>query len=179
MRAITESRTYQLTSRTTPANRRDGQLFSHAYLKPLPAQVFVDAVAQVTGVPDQFANYPAGTRAVQLIGSHTPSHALDVLGRCRRERTCDTVGAAGGGLARTLHLINGATVNDKVRAAADALRQTPESSAMIDELYIRALARSATAREQEEWQPLLAKDAHAVEDLLWALLNSREFCFNH
>ncbi|MDQ3624267.1 MAG: DUF1553 domain-containing protein [Verrucomicrobiota bacterium] len=83
VREIAESRTYQLTSLTTPANRRDEQLFFHAYLEPLPAQVLADAVAQVTGVPDQFPDHAAGTRAVQLIGSRTPSHALDVLAVAR------------------------------------------------------------------------------------------------
>src|SRR6185436_5678740 len=122
VREIAESRTCQLTSVTTPANRRDERLFSHACLKPLPAQVFADAVAQVTGVPDQFPDYAAGTRAVQLIGSQTPSHALDVLGRCTRERSCETAGRAGGGLAQALHLINGSTINDKLRSAAKTLQ---------------------------------------------------------
>ena len=185
VREIAASRTYQLTSLTTPANRRDEQLFSHAYLKPLPAQVLVDAVAQVTGVPDQFPDYPAGTRAVQLIGSQTPSHSLDVLGRCTRERSCETAGGTGGGLAQALHLINGSTINDKLRAGGSKILQAREISggAIIDELYLRALSRLATAAERAAWEPLLAADAEAdadaVEDLLWALLNSREFSFNH
>ena len=87
---IADSRTYQLTSRTTDANRRDDRLFSHAMLKPLPAQVFVDAVAQVTGVPESYDDYAAGTRAVQLVGAQTTSYALDVLGRCLRERSCES-----------------------------------------------------------------------------------------
>lgn len=181
VRAIAESRTYQLTSRGTPANRRDEQLFSHAYLKPLSAQVLADAVAQVTGVPDQFADHPSGTRAVQLIGAQTPSHALDVLGRCTRERSCETAGRAGGGLAQALHLINGSTINDKLRVGAAKILEARAISAgaIIDELYVRALSRPATAAERSEWEPLLASDADAVEDLLWALLNSREFSFNH
>lgn len=181
VRAIAESRTYQLTSLATPANRRDEQLFSHAILKPLPAQVLADAVAQVTGVPDQFPGYPSGTRAVQLIGAQTTSHALDVLGRCTRERRCETAGRTGGGLAQALHLINGSTINDKLRAGVAKLLQARENSggAIIDELYLRALSRPATAADRAEWEPLLATDADAVEDLLWALLNSREFSFNH
>ncbi len=180
VREIAASRTYQLASTTTPANRQDQQLFSHAFLKPLPAHVLADAVAQVTGVPDQFPDYAAGTRAVQLIGSQTPSHALDVLGRCTRERSCETAGKAGGGLAQALHLINGSTINDKLRGAAKALQARGLSGgAIIDELYGRALCRPATAAERVAWEPLLATDADAVEDLLWALLNSREFSFNH
>jgi hypothetical protein len=180
VREIAGSRTYQLTSVTTPANRRDERLFSHAYLKLLPAQVLADAVAQVTGVPDQFPDYAAGTRAVQLIGAQTPSHALDVLGRCTRERSCETAGRAGGGLAQALHLINGSTINGKLRGAAQTLHARGISGgAIVDELYVRALSCPATAAERAAWEPLLATDADAVEDLLWALLNSREFSFNH
>jgi hypothetical protein len=180
VREIARSRTYQLTSRSTPENRRDTQLFSHALLKPLPAAVFVDAVAQVTGLPASFPEHPAGTRAVELPSPHTPSHALDVLGRCQRVRSCETAARAGGGLARALHLINGSTINDGLRFAAEKLRARYESgAALIDELYLRALARPATDEERREWEPLLASGVEAVEDLLWALLNSREFSFNH
>jgi hypothetical protein len=177
---IANSRTYQLASRSTPANHRDEQLSSHAYLKPLPAQVLADAVAEVTGVPDQFPGYAAGTRAVQLIGSQTPSQALDVLGRCARERSCETSGGTGGSLAQSLHLINGSTINGKLREAAKSLQSRGLSGgAIIDELYIRALSRPPSSAEHAMWEPQIAEDAEAVEDLLWALLNCREFSFNH
>jgi hypothetical protein len=179
VREIAGSRTYQLTSRATAGNRRDSQLFSHALLKPLPAQVLVDAVAQVTGVPDAFPDYPAGTRAVQLIGPQTPSHALDVLGRCSRERSCETAGRAGGGLAQALHLINGSTINDKLRAGMAMQARGKSAGEIVNDLYLRALARPPTPEERAAWEPALAKDAEAGEDLLWALLNSREFSFNH
>ena len=67
IRTVVSSRTYQLSSRTRGLNAMDERFYSHAYFKELPAQVFVDAVAQVTGVPDHFDGYPEGTRAVQLI----------------------------------------------------------------------------------------------------------------
>ncbi|MCI0536889.1 MAG: DUF1549 and DUF1553 domain-containing protein, partial [Verrucomicrobiales bacterium] len=114
IRTILSSRTYQLSSRVRGLNRLDDRYYSHAYAKELPAPVFLDAIAHVTGLPDQFEGYPQGTRAVQLIGSRTLSYALDVLGRCARERSCDGVSRAGGGLAQALHLINGATINDKL-----------------------------------------------------------------
>ncbi|HEV7406235.1 MAG TPA: DUF1553 domain-containing protein [Chthoniobacteraceae bacterium] len=180
VREIAGSRTYQLASLPTPANRRDERLFSHAYLKPLPAQVLADAVAQVTGVPDTFPGTPAGTRAVQLIGAQTPSPALDVLGRCPRERTCETAARPGGGLAQALHLINGSTINGKLREAVQTLQSRHLTGpALLDELYLRALSRPPTAAERTAWEPQLATDAEAVEDLLWALLNSREFSLNH
>lgn len=181
---IAGSRTYQLTSRTTPVNRRDDRLFSHACLKPLPAQVFADVVAQVTGVPDRFADLPEGTRAVQMPGAQTASYALDVLGRCPRERSCETPGHSGGGLAQALHLINGSTINDKVHSGTlpRLLASKLDDTELIQELYLRSLSRPANAAELGAWISRLAKAtdrATAAEDLLWTLLNSREFAFNH
>ena len=181
---IAASRTYQLTSRTTDGNRRDDRLFSHAYLKPLPSQVFADVVAQVTGIADQYPNRPDGTRAVQLVGAQTPSYALDVLGRCARERSCETPGGAGGGLAQSLHLINGSTINDKLRGGilTRLLDSGLSNRDLIDELYLRALSRPADPAERDAWMPMLAQAADrtvAAEDFLWALLNAREFAFNH
>lgn len=181
---IAESRTYQLSSRSAPANRQDARLSSHALVKPLPAQVLADAIAQVTGVPDHFANHPAGTRAVQLIGAQTVSYALDVLGRCTRERNCEAQGRPGGGLSQALHLINGSSINSKLHGATvtGLLERGLAHREIIDELYLRALSRFSTTQEWSEWEPLLAHAVNreeAVEDLLWALLNSREFAFNH
>ena len=181
---IAESQTYQLSSQTTSANRLDESLFSHALVKPLPAQVLADAIAQVTGVPDQFQNHPAGTRAVQLVGAQTPSYALDVLGRCSRERSCESPQGAGGGLAQALHLINGSSINDKLSGpfVTGLLSRGASNRELVDELYLRTLSRAARADEHAQWEPLLdqATDrAEVVEDLLWTLLNSREFAFNH
>lgn len=181
---IANSSTYQLSSRGSEANRHDERLSSHALIKPLPAQVMADVIAQVTGAPDRFEHYPDGTRAVQLISPRTASPALDVLGRCLRERNCDTPGRSGGGLAQALHLINGSSINAKLRGptVADLLARDLPNREIIDELYLRALSRPADAKEHAEWDALLSRAANrteAVEDLLWALLNSREFAFNH
>jgi hypothetical protein len=184
IRMIVSSRTYQLSSRANEINRRDDRFFSRAYLKPLAAQVLADAIAQASGVPEEFAGYPAGTRAVQLIGSQTPSFALDVFGRCSRERACESSGRSGGGLAQALHLINGSTVNGKLRNGflTAALAGARADAELIDELYLRTLSRPADQPEIARWKTMLAdpaERAEVAEDLLWALLNSREFAFNH
>jgi hypothetical protein len=179
---IVSSRTYQLTSLTRGVNRLDTRLYSHAYLKPLPAPVFADAVAQVTGVADCFEGLPAGTRAVQLISPATPAPALDVLGRCLRNRPCEGPAQAGGGLAQALHLINGSTINGKLRGGTvEALKSRPTGE-IIEELYCCALTRRPEPSELVEWEASLMRGTdrtEAVEDLLWALLNSREFALNH
>jgi hypothetical protein len=165
-------------------NRLDDRFHSHAYLKELPAAVFLDAVAQVTGVPEAFQDYAEGTHAVQLVGARTPSYALDVLGRCSRDTACDGGGRRGGGLAQALHLINGPTINAKLRDGnvAQLLARGLPNREIIEELYLRALTRRPEPAELAEWERLLASassKSESVQDLLWTLLNSREFAFNH
>jgi hypothetical protein len=186
VRTVAESRTYQLSSRATEDNRDDDRLFSHARPKPLPPQVFADAIADATGVPDDFPGYPPGTRAVELVDARTPSYALDVLGRCGREAACETR-SRGGGVSQALHLMNGTTINAKLRrGVTDRLvREDLPDARIIEELYLRTLSRFPDQREQDFWIRQLASSAtvgekqQLVEDLLWALLNSREFATNH
>lgn len=184
VRTIVNSRTYQLSSTPRPENRADDRFYSRAQVRELPAAVYLDAIAQAAEVPSTFPGYSAGTRAVQLVGARTPSNALDLLGRCSRERPCDSRGPGSGSITRALHLINGDTIQSRMRGglvdrllAANATDRT-----IITDLYLRALSRPPAANEEAEWLKLLgrAKERReAVEDLLWTLLNSREFAFNH
>lgn len=186
VRVIAESRTYQLSSRPTDANRDDDRLFSRARLKPLPPQVLADAIADAAGVPDDYPGYPPGTRAVELVDARIPSYALDVLGRCTREAACGTR-SSGGGVSQALHLMNGTTVNAKLRCGVIAalLRDHRPDAEIVEELYLRTLSRFPRGEEQEFWNQQLASATTGddkrllVEDLLWALLNSREFAYNH
>ena len=184
IRSILTSRVYQLSSRAEEINRRDDPFFSHAYLKPLSAQVLADAIAQVTESPTEYAGYSPGTRAVQLIDSQTPSYTLDVFGRCLRETSCDARNQFGGGLSQALHLITGSAINDKLhRGIANRLLSQGLSEAeLIEEIYLRTVSRPPNDAERNYCLQALAKadvKANAAEDLLWALLNSREFAFNH
>jgi len=184
IRTITSTRTYQLTSRTRGLNRLDDSFYSHAYVKELPAPVFLDAVSQVTGVSHGFPGYDSGTHAVQLAGARTPSYELDVLGRCPRDTACDGGGRRGGGLAQALHLINGSTINGKLNGGIvrQLLAGGRSGREIIEDLYLRALTRRPEPAELAEWEPLFASarnETEAVQDLLWTLLNSREFAFNH
>ena len=182
IRLIVTSHTYQLSSQTLPGNQSDVQLYTHAYPKPLSAAVFADAIAQATDLPDLFEGYPTGTRAVQLRTPATPSPALDVLGRCLRKAACDGTGQSGGGLAQALHLINGSTINGKLRSPFVEKLAQESSASIVKELYRRTLVRPPEADELSEWEQSLAKAPdriEAIQDLLWTLLNSREFALNH
>ncbi len=182
IRLIVSSRTWQLASQGGSTDPAAARLFSRAQLKPLPAAVFADAVAQVTGVQDVFVSYPTGTRAVQLVSPTTPSPALDVLGRCERKRACDSSSVSGGGLAQALHLINGSTINDKLRAGLAAELPALTNHEIIVSLYLRAFSRFPTPQEIGAWDaelPSGEERADAVADLIWTVLNSREFAANH
>lgn len=183
-RTIASSATYQLSSKAIAGNARDTMLFSHGYLKPLPAQVLVDALSQATSVWEEFDGQPQGTRAVQLPTPQTPSYALDVLGRCGRQQNCESATSSGGGMAAALHLINGGTINQKLGRGvlAELLKREHSPGEMIAELYLRALSRTPSAEELGFWLKIVQDHGSApevYEDLLWTLLNSREFAFNH
>lgn len=182
IRWIAGSRTYQLSSQTFGNNRQDDRLYSHALVKPLPAQVWLDCITQVTGVSDSFEGYPPGTRAVQLAGPGVPSTALDVLGRCARKRSCETSALSGGGLAQALHLMNGSSINGKLGGGllTSLIKRTNREA--LEELYMISLTRRPDPEEFLHWLALLDSTpdrAKSLEDLLWALLNSREFGMNH
>jgi len=183
VRTITSSRTYQLSSQANEINRQDEQFFSRGYLKPLAGQVLADAIAQASGVTDEFSGHAPGTRAVELIDPQVPSYTLDVFGRCPRTTHCENPAQFGGGLSRTLHLVNGPAVNAKTRPAISRLLATPRSDReLVAELYLRTVSRWPDARESSRWEDMLSKansKPEALEDLFWALLNSREFAFNH
>jgi hypothetical protein len=183
VKTIVSSGLYQLSSRPNAVNRHDTRFFSHALLKPLPAHVLADALAQVTGVTDQYPEQPDATRALQLRDSQTPSYTLDVFGRCRRETDCENPTAFGGGLPQALHLINSPALDAKIKNGIleRLITEKRANPAIVEELYLRALSRFPTPQERADWEKTLSGTdrREAAEDLLWALLNSREFAFNH
>lgn len=186
VRFLAGSRLYQLSSTASAGNRSDERLFSRGYVKALPAPVLVDAIARVTGVRDQFAGYAEGTRAVQLVDSQVASAALDVFGRCAREASCDLPETAGGGLAAALQLLSGETINARLgrpecitTALAASDRPAPE---LIEELFRRALARAPTEPERALCLEEIGRGPDlrtGLNDVLWGLLNTREFAFVH
>jgi hypothetical protein len=186
LRLIATSRTYQRSAVPTAANRADDRFHSHARLRPLPAPVLMDAIAAVTGVPESYAGLPPGTRAIALGDSRVPSVALDVLGRCAREAGGAPAMVAEGGLPQALHLVNGETLNGRLKApegrvAGWSASEMP-AGAIVEEMYLRALSRPPAPKERAHWSAAIhaaADRRQILEDILWALLNSREFVFNH
>jgi hypothetical protein len=187
LRLIARSETYSRSSETVPANRADDRFYSHAYRRPLPPEVLADAISDVTGVPERYGEEPLGIRAVSLIDPGTPSRALDVLGRCSRRDSCET-DVATGGLPAMLHRINGELMNRKIVAKDGRLHKLiaagKSNEEIIAESYLLAFGRSPTDEERKFWQTRAEKiskeeRAEFLEDVLWSLLNSREFTSNH
>ena len=186
MRFIVTSRTYQLAADTTRANAADQRFHSHFYARRLPAEVLLDAVGDVTGVPETFPGYPVGLRAVQLPDSTVNSYFLTLFGRSDRVSACACERSGDVTLPQLLHLNTGEDLFKKIKAP-DArltvlLKQFPDDAQLTEQLYLTTLGRKPTPAEREAVirQRSAADPREAFfADLLWALLNTKEFAFNH
>ncbi len=185
IRAIALSDAYQRSAEPNAINREDDRFYSRALAAPLNAYQFADAIAQVAGVPNRFGKLEAGARALDVADPYTESYLLDVCGRCLRDGSCDAPNAGAGGLRQMLQLINGGAMNDKIAAAGGRLAKLRARGAApgeaIEEFYFAALARPPDGKERDAWLTRIQGASNreaAVEDFVWALLNSRAFVFN-
>jgi hypothetical protein len=204
IRRIMNSAAYQRSSVPAAGTEADDRFYSHYLIRRLSAEVLLDAYSQVTAVPTRFdmlklglgrqtltptTLYPMGVRAQQLPDVHIVSPFLDAFGRPERMQTCSCERTEDASVGQALHLNNGQTLNDKLRAKGSLVSQWLDRKATDDEiigdLFLRALSRPPTAAERERLAGLL-KDAtkvrtdrrEALEDLAWGLLTGREFFFN-
>lgn len=188
MRNILNSATYQRTS-TVPAGAPSDPRYYATYLpRRLPAEVMLDAIAQATSVPTAFPGYPAGTRALQLVDSTVASYFLDAFGRPQRMQTCSCERQEEPSVAQALHLANGDTINSKLRAKGGIVEILAASNLtneqLLERLYLQCFARKPKAAERERLLSVL-RDTPAgerrdvIEDLLAAMLTTKEFLFNH
>lgn len=186
VRLICESATYQRASELTPTRDGDGRLLTHRVPRRLPAEVLLDAVNQACGTREAFAGQPTGTRAIALPDPTIASTFLNTFGRPLRNSPCECARGGLPDLSQTLHLLNSAALHDKVSGAesrpALLLREKATDAERLEELYLATLSRLPTAEEAATVQTLLADSptpAEGWQDLLWALLNSAEFTFQH
>jgi hypothetical protein len=190
VRTICKSRTYQLSSVPNEFNKHDKQNYARYYPRRMSAEVLFDAVNQVTGSPASFRGLPADThapqRAIMLYDESFPSYFLDVFGRPQRISACECERVNEANLAQSLHLLNSNEIQQKLtrgNGRADALakdkRPEPEK---VDELFLWALGRKATPEQRDKALAHIAKHQSnkkvAYENILWALINTKEFQFN-
>jgi len=186
IRSICGSTTYQLASEPNEYNAADRQSFSRFYPRRLPAEVALDAIDRLTGKTTSFAGVLPGTRAVQLPDPGFANHFLTVFGRPNADSACECERGGEANLAQSLHLINSADILAKLaggRAAALAADATRDTAAKLDELYLVAVSRPASPEERQSVEAYLASHADnpaaAWEDVVWSLLNTKEFLFTH
>jgi Protein of unknown function (DUF1553)/Protein of unknown function (DUF1549) len=188
VRTIASSETYGRSSATVPGNERDTRLFSHQLPRPLTAHQMADALAHATGVPNRFQNDQASRtrRAIDVPDPTTTSTILDTFGRCTRVTGCASTSSAPLTLRQALLLIGGNVIEDKISSLrgylASVLKLELEPEELVENLYYRTVCRPPTAEESSRWAAELksaSSPREAAEDLFWALLNSREFSFNH
>ena len=192
IRDICNSRTYQLASRPNATNIADDRQFSRARLRRLRADVLLDAIIKVTEWDRPFRNFPKGTKAVQFY-PRTPGDTaqplwfddfLKTFGRSSRNSICSCETRNEPTLSQTLHMVVGKNITNAINAGLvpRLLKRGDGPEAVIEELFIRCLSRKPTAGELSGMMELVGDDVKErapYEDILWSLLNSTEFSFNH
>ncbi len=186
MRTILNSTAYQLSSEPTPQNITDEQNYARAYPRRLIAEVALDAFSQLSGTNEGFGGLPPGTRAIQLPDEQSGSYFLDVFGRPTRETPCECERPREANLAQTLHLLNSSDVQSKIGAndgrIARLVKAKKADAEILEELYLTGLCRLPRDGERQTVLNYVAgqKDKRAAwEDVAWAMVNTKEFLFNH
>src|SRR5579862_1890317 len=193
MRTIMQSRTYQLSSTPNETNRDDKINYSHAQPRALDAAVLLDAISSATGVPEDFRYHwmagggdpEPGARAVDMIPDVCPSQFMDAFGRSMRKTPPS--GATQPNLSQALHMLAGETYTSKISRSegrlAKMLNSGASNDAILDEFYLAALTRLPTADEKQSLLKMLADRPSGkqslLEGLVWAIISSREFAYNH
>lgn len=185
VRDLCNSRAYQRSTVRNASNEKDERNFAHARVRRIQAEMLLDCVSQVTETKDKFQGLPLGARAVQIADGTTSNYFLTTFGRSPRETVCACEVVTDPTLSQSLHLLNGDTVESKIRSGGlvksllDA-GKTPDD--VITTFYVRCLSRKPSAEELAKVKKAVEGAGNpqvALEDVFWALLNSREFLFNH
>ncbi len=189
VRDICNSSTYQRTTQANPSNKDDLNNFAKARIRRQRAEVMLDTITQVTETKNKFKGLPLGARAVQIADGNTSDYFLTTFGRATRETVCSCEVKMDPSLSQALHLMNGPTVTNKIEEGGvvkDLLAAGKTASEVIDGIYVRALSRKPSAEELKQLVGQVnavgddaAEKELVLNDVFWAVLNSKEFMFNH
>ena len=190
IRVITNSQAYALSSVPTESNRDDLQSFARFYPRRLPAEVLLDGISQVLEVPTQFpggpGTFPSDTRAIDLPDENVASNFLDVFGRPARTSACECERTDEPALVQALELVNSDEIQRKLTADNGYIAQlisaqeTPREK--VTDLFLRVFSRLPTEQEYAVAVPFLESEtdkAEAYRSLIWSLMATHEFMFNH
>ncbi len=185
VRDICLSRTYQSATESNDSNAGDTRNFSHSYLRRIKAETFLDCISEATNTRNKFPGLPLGARAVQIADGNVSTYFLTTFGRATRETVCSCEVKLDPTLSQSLHLLNGDTTTQKIAAGnliGQRLAEGKTPPQIVEELYLRCLSRKPTDKEAARLNDLIAAEPDknkALSDAFWAVLNSREFMFNH
>lgn len=188
VRDICTSRTYQLSTQTNATNEADLTNFSHSLIRRMRAEVLLDTLAQVTETPNKFKGLPIGSRAVNIADGNTSTYFLTTFGRATRATVCSCEVKMEPNLSQALHLLNGDAVSNRItqgKVVQTMLDDKKSPEEIVKNLYLRSLSREPNDAETSKLNNTLAaaKDPDEtrmiLEDIFWALLNSKEYLFNH
>ncbi|HEV2383094.1 MAG TPA: DUF1549 domain-containing protein [Terriglobia bacterium] len=195
IRTVMQSATYQASSHPLKENADDDKYGSHYVIKRLPAEVLLDAYSQVTQEPEKFDGYPVGMRALQLPDTAVQSYFLTAFGRPVREQTRESERTSVPTITQALHIINGDTLNNKLRASGSTIDMLMKlgfsDEQIVNYLYLASFSRPPTESERSGLAKALASAEQqkmpgtddprrsALVDMAWAMLTSEEFMFNH
>ena len=185
-KCILTSDAYQRTSTPNETNRKDRRNFARQYVRPLLAEAALDAINKALGTTENFAGAaPEGALAIE-VGTNQlqgdSERALEVLGRGNRESTCDCDRRTESDLRQFLFLVSDASIMAKIRNGSIRKLLSLDDAELVGRLYLRVLGRKPAATELKiGLKHLKEAEARTVafEDLVWALVNSREFITNH
>ncbi len=185
VRDICTSQTYQRSTQPTKTNESDTRNFARGGIRRIRAETMLDVITQVTDTKNKFQGLPLGARAVQIADGGVSTYFLTTFGRPTRETVCSCEVRLEPTLSQSLHLLNGGTVEPKIAAGnvvGKMLQEKKTPAQIVEHVYIRCLARSPKPDELKNLLALVdaSKDKRqALEDVFWAVMNSREFMFNH
>ena len=182
---IVLSNSYQLSTQTNSSNESDTKNFSHSSIRRIKAETFLDCISQVTETKNKFPGLPLGARAVQIADGQVSNYFLTTFGRATRESVCSCEVKLDPTLSQSLHLLNGDATTQRITQGnliGKLLKEKKTPEEILDEIYIRCLSRMPSADEKTKVLALVnaEKDKKQVlEDAFWAVLNTREYMFNH
>jgi hypothetical protein len=187
VKTIVKSRTYQLSSLPNEFNKHDKQSFARFYPRRMSAEVLYDAVNQVTASKAKFGSLPtdknAPNRAIMLPDESFQSYFLDVFGRPQRISACECERVSEANLAQALHLLNSQEIQEKLGSRADLMaKDARPDDDKVQELFVWAFGRQPSTEHLAVAVDHINRHAMnkkvAYENLIWALINTKEFVFN-
>tara|TARA_B100000700_G_scaffold318911_1_gene413042 strand:- start:11105 stop:13564 length:2460 start_codon:yes stop_codon:yes gene_type:complete len=184
VKVIMNSRVYQLSSQPTELNKSAGKFYAFYKVKRIAAEPLLDAINTATDTTTKFQNLPAGTRAIELPDTNYPNYFLKTFGKPRRTSVCECERAPDENLAQALHTLNGDTINAKIDdqngRLGKLLAAEKSDDEIINALFVATWSRSPTEEELVVCKGIVGEAAERKEglgDVLWALINAKEFIY--